>query len=345
MYERSLLDSHDALVLLRSCFSAPKILFLLRCSPCFGNPKLEVFDNLLKVGLSSITNTDLSEVQWIQASLPVRVGGIGVRRVASLAISAYLASAASTLELQHSILDHSHALSDSHVDDYTTVWSDNFGPPPLLPAARKQRAWDQPQIEADKQLVLSSYSDPYHRARLSAVMAPHSGDWLLALPVTSCDLRLSNEAIRVAVGLRLGIKICEAHTCPCGQFVDVLGTHSLSCKHASGRSARHHNLNDVVARALTRAGVPVQKEPLGLIRTDGKRPDGVTLIPWRNGRCLTWDVTVVNSVASSYILRCLNGNRRVRQKQQQQQQGRSPNIRHLYRHICFSLLHLKLLVP
>jgi hypothetical protein len=105
--------------------------------------------------------------------------------------------------------------------------------------------------------------------------APHD-DWLLALPVTSCGLRLSNEAIRVAVGLRLGIKICEAHTCPCGQFVDVLGTQSLSCKHASGRSARHHNLNDVVARALTRAGVPVQKEPLGLIRTDGKRPDGVT---------------------------------------------------------------------
>jgi hypothetical protein len=37
------------------------------------------------------------------------------------------------------------------------------------------------------------------------------------------------------------------------------------------------------------------------VRTDGKRPDGVTLLPWQSGKCLTWNVTVVNSVASSYI--------------------------------------------
>jgi hypothetical protein len=41
--------------------------------------KLEVFDNLLKIGLSSIAITDLSEVQWIQTSLSVRAGGTGVR--------------------------------------------------------------------------------------------------------------------------------------------------------------------------------------------------------------------------------------------------------------------------
>jgi hypothetical protein len=117
--------------------------------------------------------------------------------------------------------------------------------------------------------------------------------------LTSCGLRRSNDAVRVAVGLRLGNKICEAHTCTCGQLVNVLVTHSLSCKHAAGRSARHHSLNDVVARSLTKAGIPVQKEPLGLVRTDGKRPDGVTLLPWHSGKCLTWDVTVVNSVASS----------------------------------------------
>jgi hypothetical protein len=73
-----LLDSRDALVLLRSCFSAPKMTYLLRCSPCFGHPELVAFDVLLKDGLSRITNTDLNEVHWLQASLPVRVGGLGV---------------------------------------------------------------------------------------------------------------------------------------------------------------------------------------------------------------------------------------------------------------------------
>ena len=42
------------------------------------------------------------------------------------------------------------------------------------------------------------------------------------------------------------------------------------------------------------------KEPQGLIRDDGKRPDGVTLVPWQTGRSATWDVTVVDTLAASY---------------------------------------------
>ena len=34
---------------------------------------------------------------------------------------------------------------------------------------------------------------------------PLSGDQLHALPVAACDTRLNDEAIRVAVGLRLGL--------------------------------------------------------------------------------------------------------------------------------------------
>ena len=51
----------------------------------------------------------------------------------------------------------------------------------------------------------------------------------------------------------------------------------------------------------TPAGVPVAKEPVGLVREDGKRPDGVTLIPFEGVRSLTWDVTVVCTTADSYI--------------------------------------------
>jgi len=38
-----------------------------------------------------------------------------------------------------------------------------------------------------------------------------------------------------------------------------------------------------------------------LVRQDGKRPDGLTLIPFEGGRSLTWDVTVVCTTADSYI--------------------------------------------
>ena len=42
-------------------------------------------------------------------------------------------------------------------------------------------------------------------------------------------------------------------------------------------------------------------DPRGLYRTDGKRPDGVTLIPWEMGKQLVWDVTVVDALAPSRL--------------------------------------------
>src|SRR5688572_2477023 len=59
-------------------------------------------------------------------------------------------------------------------------------------------------------------------------------------------------------------------------------------------------INDVIWRAFTRAKIPAIKEPNGLSRSNGKRPDGVTIIPWYRGRCLAWDVTVPDTFAASY---------------------------------------------
>jgi len=61
-------------------------------------------------------------------------------------------------------------------------------------------------------------------------------------------------------------------------------------------------MNDIIWRSLTRAGVPSMKEPHGLVRDDGKRPDGLTLLPWNCGRSATWDVTVVDTLGNAYLL-------------------------------------------
>ena len=90
--------------LLRSSFSAPKVLHLLRCCPSADHPSLGKFDGLLRHSVQQITNSNLSDTQWIQASLPVRDGGLGIRRVTSLALPAFVAYAASTLSLQSDIL-------------------------------------------------------------------------------------------------------------------------------------------------------------------------------------------------------------------------------------------------
>ena len=126
----------------------------------------------------------------------------------------------------------------------------------------------------DKAQVEASLTSTHRRASFLAASTQHTGDWLFAVPIASCGLRLDDEAMRVAVGLRLGLDLCEPHQCSyhCGSLVDARGLHSFVCKRAPGRSARHHALNDLISRSFASAGVPVTKEPSGLFRTDGKRP-------------------------------------------------------------------------
>ena len=38
-----------------------------------------------------------------------------------------------------------------------------------------------------------------------------------------------------------------------------------------------------------------------MLHSDGKRPDGITLIPWKAGRSLVWDIMVVDTMALSYL--------------------------------------------
>jgi len=37
------------------------------------------------------------------------------------------------------------------------------------------------------------------------------------------------------------------------------------------------------------------------MRSDGKRPNGLTQISWQAGKCMTWDVTVTDTLAESFI--------------------------------------------
>jgi hypothetical protein len=57
-----------------------------------------------------------------------------------------------------------------------------------------------------------------------------------------------------------------------------------------------------VKHALAQVNVPSILEPIGLSRNDGKRPDGLTLYPWKQGKCLTWDVTVTDTYCATNIM-------------------------------------------
>ena len=101
--------------------------------------------------------------------------------------------------------------------------------------------------------------------------------------------------------MRLGISICEPQLCPCGNQVESRGIHGLWCRHSAAGISRHNMVNDIVCRAMQRAKIPAKKEPPGLLRSDNKRSDGVTLISWKQGKCLAWDVTMPDTYAQSHL--------------------------------------------
>jgi len=83
--------------------------------------------------------------------------------------------------------------------------------------------------------------------------------------------------------------------------VDAQGFNAIVCKKAPARIARHQVLNDIIGRSLGSASIPATKKPSVLVRQGGNRPNGLTLIPWQGGKSLAWDVTVVCTLAQSYV--------------------------------------------
>ena len=134
-----------------------------------------------------------------------------------------------------------------------------------------------------------------------ASLKPESSCWLQALPSRSLGTLLENNCFRISVALRLGLNICKPHTCVCGGQVNENGIHGLSCKKSAGRHPRHQEINNIICRALQTAKIPSALEPVGMCRSDGKRVDGATLVPWNKGKTLIWDATCVDTLASSYL--------------------------------------------
>lgn len=296
------INCHMAFAIIRFCLFVPKFTYVLRCCQLWKQPNLLTnLDNTLRRTLSTVFNIDLDTRSWTQATLPVRFGGLGIRNTSDVSLPAFLASVHATLPLTTKILEPCKITEISFLTEAKNAWCaacPNTDPPTSLCS---QRLWGEPLCKLVRNNLLETSSNPAERARLIAVGKWESGLWLQALPSGNTGTLLDNTTFRIVTCLRLGAPIIIPHTCRCGAAVNRLGQHGLSCSRSAGRIPRHQNINDVIRRALATAGVPAILEPNGLTRDDGKRPDGLTLVPWRIGRALVWDATCVDTLAPSHL--------------------------------------------
>jgi len=105
-------------------------------------------------------------------------------------------------------------------------------------------------------------------------------DWLFALPVASRGFKLDDEALRVGVGLRLGLDLCIPHQCQFGsQVVQQLMNFTVlfAEEPRAGWGGTTPSMSWSLESCASAANL-VLKEPTALFRIDGKRPDGLTLV-------------------------------------------------------------------
>ena len=92
-------------------------------------------------------------------------------------------------------------------------WALGGATPPAAETAGRQRSWDDQVCSGQYDTLVEAAPGPAGRARLLAVKAEGSGAWLQALPASSFGLRLGDDELRIAVGLRLGVPLVRPHTC------------------------------------------------------------------------------------------------------------------------------------
>ena len=254
-------------------------------------------DKTVRDGLSKVCSVNFDDISCTQLALPADMGALGVSSASLLALPAFLASAFDASDFLTVIFSETSedGLFTKAVEKWLSLTNEQE-----IPFNETQKNWTQPVYVKTAQDLISRMDDKRWKV-FNAYQGKFGSQWLNVVPCKNLGLKLDDQQLRISISLRLGANICVAHTCHCGKRVERDGSHGLSCTKSAGRFSRHATLNSLMKQTLGSLDLPSMLEPRGLYRTDGKRPDGVTMIPWEMGKQLVWYVTVVDALASSRL--------------------------------------------
>ena len=84
-----------------------------------------------------------------------------------------------------------------------------------------------------RRIVQEGCSSIRDRARLNAILTPHSDSWLWEIHNSHLSLVMSRQEFVSALRLRLGMSVSSpppsSVTCPCRQVLDRFGDHAFGC--------------------------------------------------------------------------------------------------------------------
>ena len=156
----------------------------------------------------------LSDDQWDQASLPVKLSGLGVNQTKVIAGSAYVGSCALTKDLVAALLGvDASSFEPMGVAELLAAHEVSTGASHTLSSLSSERSVQQKlSTECHEALfgrLRSKLSIRSQNLMLSCTM-PHASDWLLAPPIPGLGLGLQSDVFRTALKFRLGMPLFKS---------------------------------------------------------------------------------------------------------------------------------------
>ena len=316
----SLHCAHSATLILRSCLGASKITYLLRVlNPPSGHVLAGSVSTLLKYTWSDICGVPLENAAWDLATLPVRLGGLGIVDPIDFAkfaaLSSFLSAAFSapvtgiTLPFISTELISSLGEARDTAPAMANLLLDTLTPAFDLDAAARSRFSDkfssQSEWSGEAYIRRAAILDSAASERLCTLRqlfcGANAGKWLTSLPKLGGFF--DSHEWQLLLRWRLGLPVSPAGACPgCRSEMDVLGEHALSCA-SIGTYSRHNALRDFISRLMADAGLRSTLEVS--LPDDSLRPADIFVPCGWGPRPTAFDVSVVHplrlSVRSSSI--------------------------------------------
>ena len=267
-----------------------KYTYFLRTIPGISDNFKPLDDAINNSFLPSLFGCELNDNMRDVVSLPVRDGGLGIRKVGENSDVSYATSSKLTLPLTKQIFDQSDNLPDA--DEVKTAKSK---------ATQYLKEAEKVRIDT----IVEAQTETMKRT-LDHLSEPGASSWLGALPLRSQGLNLTKGEFHDALAIRYDLPVKNLPSkCPCGQTFSV--THALNCHLGGFINARHDIIRDFEFDMLKTVTHDVEKEPglqpvvnkQGYKKTakleDDARLDIRARSFWRTGQNAFFDVRVTNA--------------------------------------------------
>ena len=160
-----------------------------------------MFDLSMFDSLSDLVGGSLSDWSWLKASLPISLGGLGVRRASSHASAAFVGSLDQSRELVSDILGYapptSQHLAPTLEDLVSSTGRDNWSSLERVDVRVRQRALSRVIDQASLDHLINRAPNVLAKAWALSSSIPHVSNWLHVVLSAALGLHLHDLEIHL----------------------------------------------------------------------------------------------------------------------------------------------------